>query len=150
MQDLSPWGFSRDIQVNVSLEGVPDVLHLSDSARVRQTVIYASIRDEGLPLKIGITRRSLWQRWSGTIRVIGAEKERIKLRDNEWNDRDCWRHHVLGRSFDVWSKPTESVRIQYTKDLPAYKAAIAEAEEEYLDALLEPVIGKSLRLRGKL
>jgi hypothetical protein len=103
---------------------------------------------DGEFLKIGATSGTLYGRWRGILKLISAEREQRRYRDNEWEDRDRWRLHVSGHTFEVWFRLAEQAALRYL-DGETKIVSLRHVGEDYLDAYFCPCIGNLLDTRRR-
>ena len=139
-------GFHLGLEAWVSSVGKIEASRWSSDAKTVRDIVYVAIGANGAALKIGQTGKTLYFRWYGILRLIGAEPDTHKFRPNEWRDRDRWRNHVLGSNFTVWFKTCQQVPLEY-KDGKTRIISLRLAEEDYLDFYFRPLIGRRLDTR---
>jgi hypothetical protein len=95
-------GFRLGVTVAVGPNGQALNTTWEPEAKSSRDLVYVARRLDGEFLKIGATSGTLYGRWRGILKLISAEREQRRYRDNEWEDRDRWRLHVSGHTFEVW------------------------------------------------
>jgi hypothetical protein len=140
------FGFRLGLTARVSGTGQIEAEWQPEVKKLRD-LVYVAVRSDGTILKVGETGGTLRSRWSGILRLIAAAPEQRRYRANEWKARDKWRGQVLGRSFEVWCKPPDLVRLEYCGIPMTVRSR--QAEEAFLDCYCHPLIGKTLGQRNQ-
>jgi len=130
---LETYGYAPVLVVNVGLQDGYTVSWCDTEAMMRRDMSYAALRDDGLPLVVGGSRTSLWNRWKSILDVIEGENAWRLGREMGALDPGCWARAVRGREFQVWAR----------KALATGDHALLEQDVCALSMMLRPALGVS-------
>jgi len=137
---LRNFGFTEGFSVIIPKTGkIPKILPPSDVAK--REIVYVALLDNGVVLKVGISKGGLWNRWKGILKVMGYPHNNHSKRPNEQSDGRKLLAHARGRKFTVWYKDSLWIKLPYARDkkFPAYGA-----EEIFFDQYFKPLFGRKL------
>ena len=143
-------GFTLGLVVRID-EPASIVERTAQASHVCDVVYVALPKESGRPLKkgdalkVGLSGKTLLDRWKGIVGIFKSEK-----RPNEMEDRRKWLEAARGKDVCVWMRAAGQTEISYAKGLAGSKFSTRGAEEEFLDQYYEPRLGKQLnRTHGK-
>ena len=146
----SEFGFELGVAFSVALDGVCSSPVIAPRAKSVADVVYVAwLVGPESALKVGLSSPPLWTRWSGIVRVMNADPTRVRLRANEWNDKQRLLAASRGHAIEVWFKPAEKAEITYASDEGFGSVSLAASEERFLDWYYAPSFGKALGSRSE-
>jgi hypothetical protein len=146
MKHPREFGFVEGVIADVSADGRPEVILVSDEAKVKSPVVYVGIIEDGPVLKVGVSGHGLAARWKGILGVMNQDIWH-RLRPNEVADGKRLIEHAAGKRISVWLKRPIRVSIPYAHGLVQGDFCARHAEETFLDQYYSPLFGK--RLEGR-
>ncbi len=142
-------GFTKEAEFKVLRDRTVERGFVSAKAREVQPLLYiAWLRNERRALKIGLSRASLWTRWSPVVRMMQQPLEGLRsLRPNEVNDREKLLANSAGNVVELWMTPFPL--LPRSSASPFLRGLSLEQAEAVIDGHFCPLFGKPLGLRGR-
>ena len=133
--------FSKALHITVDRDGAASI-GATLPASTRRNVIYVAVRDDGIALKVGITKGRLIDRWRGIVATINGKRKRR----NELQDQARWLRVMRGHALQVWCKEPSQLTIRLGEQ-EARTVWSPYAEEAYWDSIFRPCVGIELARR---
>lgn len=140
-------GFTREITFSVDEKQSLTRGMVTVKAKEQTELLYvALLTPSNRALKIGLSRKSLWNRWTKVVRNMEQPLDRLKsLRPNEISDRRKILAHSAGQKVGIWMTPFPAPSDGRFGSL-AQGLSLDQAEV-LLDALYAPLFGRALSMR---
>jgi len=137
-------GFTLALAFRVGIDGVLTRELLTDQARAANPLLYVAwLSPSERALKIGLSEKSLWIRWTNVVRNMERPLERLPfLRPNEVRDREKLLLHSRGQRVEVWMIPYPGPSGTRLAELAA--GLSLKGAEALLDSRYAPLFGRPL------
>ena len=144
----SAFGFRKGIEFSVTPSGRLQDVTVDSAARGGAGVYVAWLEPKGAALKVGASSISVWDCWSGSLRLMEACDGGEALCGDAWSDRAALVHAAAGQKVGIWWKTACHGRIDYAEEEGFAQVSLAEAEERFLHWYYHPVFGRAPVDRG--
>lgn len=144
----SAFGFRKGIEFSVTPSGRLRDVAVDSAARGGPGVYVAWLEPKGEALKVGAAATSVWDCWSGALRLMEACDGGEALCGDAWSDRAALVRAAAGQKVGVWWKTACRGRIDYAEEEGFAPVSLAEAEERFLNWYYHPVFGRLPADRG--
>lgn len=131
--NLSDYGFVPAMVVDVSKQGQVDVVWRDSRTLTQAGMVYAALREDGMPLITGATSGCLWHRWAQILAVISGHGGIQAGPAHAADDPNIWSRPVRGRRFQVWAR----------RSLDSRDEELMHYDADALARLLKPQLGLS-------
>jgi hypothetical protein len=140
-------GFTLELAFRVSPDEALTRELLTEQARRAQSLLYVAwLESAGCALKVGLSEKSLWIRWTNVVRNMERPLEHLPfLRPNEIRDRQKLLLHSRGQRVEVWMSPYPAPSNTRLADFTV--GLSLKAAEAFLDSRYAPLFGRPLSER---